>query len=247
MLSICPHWYLLHEIFGSNASSALPFQFSMNQSAVMNGDNEPRTNGDHIKSEPMQFVDETLGDSDSGDLAHSSDSYQCQDDYVNHSQVLSNHSHVENVSPQQLPPPRAPDLNGDSFVTNFRHSLSTLVNEHQQRKQQQQQQQSDDRSMDAYQVKYLKLLEQRHKLDAQRLSNENNIKLRELQLASERHEFDKMCRLKELDLKRAEIESNERLRLLEMEKSERMEKLKIELDFKIQLAQLGGATTSNGN
>lgn len=52
------------------------------------------------------------------------------------------------------------------------------------------------------------------------------------------NEFERMCRLKEIDLKRMEIESNERIRLLQLEKEERVEKFKLELDFKIQMAKL---------
>lgn len=238
ILSICPHWYLLHEIFGSRASSALPFQFSMNQTTNANGETESHQNENDIKIEPMQFADDAIGDSDfDGDLAQSSDSFQCHDNFAYHSRDNQNDSHVteqpSQQSPrrkdahQQRPPEMADEMNSG-------HTTKLPPTDHQN----QQKSPSDDHSADMYQLKYLKLIEQRCKLDGQRLLNENNVKMKELQLSSERHEFEKMCRLKEIDLKRMEIESSERVRLLQLEKEERMEKLKLELDFKIQMAKL---------
>lgn len=241
ILCICPHWYLLHEIFGSNASSALPFQFSMNQPTNANGEIESRTNENDIKIEPTPFADETIGDSDfSGDLAQSSDSFQCHDDVLYHRRDNQNGSHEkEQPSP---PSPRRKDAyqhrppdSADSIEMNFgQPSKSSIIDQ----PHHSQQAPSDKHASDLYQMKYLKLLEQKCKLDAQRVSNENNLKLKEIQVSGERYEFEKMCRLKEIDLKRMEIESNERIRLLQLEKEERMEKLKLELDFKIQMAKL---------
>lgn len=242
ILSICPHWYLLHEIFGSNASSALPFQFSMNQSTNANGETESRTNENDIKIEPMQFADETIADSDfSGDLAQSSDSFQCHDDYLYHRSDNQNDSH-ERQDPPQLSPRRKdanqqrPPENSVANEMNFGQASKPSSTDQPQHSQHSPP--SDNRTTDLYQIKYLKLLEQKYKLDALRLSNENNMKMKEIQVASERFEFEKMCRLKEIDLKRMEIESNERIQRLQLEKEERMEKLKLELDFKIQMAKL---------
>lgn len=200
---------------------------------------ESRTNESDVKIEPMQFADETIGDSDfSGDLAQSSDSFQCHDDFL-YQPRNENQNNSHEAEPLSQTSPRRKDAhqhrppeNADAIDVNFGHTSKTSSIE------QQQPLSSDDRSSDLYQMKYLKLLEQRCKVDALRLSNENNAKMKEIQLLSERNEFEKMCRLKEIDLKRMEIESNERIRLLQLEKDERMEKLKLELDFQVQMAKL---------
>lgn len=80
-----------------------------------------------------------------------------------------------------------------------------------------------------------KLLQQRLQIEAQRISNKHSLKLEKHKLAKDRFEFEKMCRLKELDMKKYKIESNEKLRILQLEKEERLEKLKLEYDFKVQM------------
>lgn len=207
----------------------------MNQSTNVNGDTESRSNENEIKVEPMQFADETNGDSDySGDLAQSSDSFQCHDDFLYHRRDAPADPHGRQELPQQSPrrkdahqhrPPESADADE---ATTGQASKSFFIDPRHQSQQ----------SSDLYQVKYLKLLEQRYKLDALRLSNENGMRMKEIQLSNERYEFEKIARMKEIDLRRMEIESNERIRVLQLEKEERMEKLKLELDFKVQMAKL---------
>lgn len=59
---MCPHFHLLHEIFGTSASSRLPFQFSN----FCNFDKDDYEQYD-IKHEPNIFYDESENSEFSGD------------------------------------------------------------------------------------------------------------------------------------------------------------------------------------
>lgn len=204
----------------------------MNQPTNASEETETPTNENDIKIEPMPFADETIGDSDfSGDQAQSSDSFQCHDDFLYHSRDKQNGSQAKHLPSQQSPRRKDPHRhraaeNVDAIERNSGHTSKST---HTEQPLHSQQLPSDS---DFYRTKFLKFLEQGCIPEAQRVSNDNN------QASSERYEFEKMCRLKEIDLKRMEIESNERIRLMQLEKEERVEKFKLELDFKLEMAKL---------
>lgn len=71
--------------------------------------------------------------------------------------------------------------------------------------------------------------EDRWKMEELKLQHEK------LQMEKLRQQWERDLKEKELEVRRKDIETNERLRILEIEKEERMEKFKIEQDCKLQL------------
>lgn len=61
-MAVCPHFHMLHEIFGTSASSRLPFQFS--SSCFVDRD---EFDAFEVKSEPAHYFDDT-DHSDAGGL-----------------------------------------------------------------------------------------------------------------------------------------------------------------------------------
>lgn len=196
---MCPHWNLLHDIFGSEASSLLPFQFSSQPS-----DSEPYVEC-KMEREIDHFLDESIMDGEnSSELAQSSDSYQNGSAEVE--LKLSNNS----FTTKSMFTPQCNLTETNTALDNFAENSG----------------------------KYSSTLETKMKIEEQRFLNESIIKQEELKLAKEKFDFEKECRLKELEMKKSEMESSERIRILQLEKEERLERLKLELDFKVQMAKL---------
>lgn len=91
--------------------------------------------------------------------------------------------------------------------------------------------------MSDWKNKRIDVISEKNKLLLDKGQREEKWKEAELRLSEEKFNFEKDYRLKELELKRMEIEKEERLAKLklEMEKEERLQKLKMELEFKLQL------------
>lgn len=199
LYKMCPHWNLLHEIFGSEASSLLPFQFSSQPS-----DSEPYVEC-KMEREIDHYMDESMIDGEnSSELAQSSDSYQ--NGLVETESKRLNNS----FSAKSMFTPQCNLTETNASLENFPENGT----------------------------KYTSPIDTKMKIEEQRFLNESIMKQEELKLAKEKFEFEKECRLKELEMKKGEMESAERIRILQLEKEERLERLKLELDFKVQMAKL---------
>lgn len=221
---MCPHFHILHEIFGSEASSRLPFQFSKSGISI-NDDNDQHYDAGRSDA----YMDESNdNNSDFSDAQHNdNDSVQSiqNSHYEPRSRRKSQSHRQRNMSFHNVLIPelemheipqiksefkrhkpneesRTNGIDNSDLVNEFRNEMENYA------AQQQQQNRSD---------------EERH---------------RKIELLNQRFELEKVCRLRELELKKYEIDSNEKVRILQLEKEERMERLKLELDFKVQMGKL---------
>lgn len=207
-MAVCPHFHMLHEIFGTSASSRLPFQFASSCSV-----DRDEFDAFDVKLEPAHYYDDTdhsdavgLNQSVAADLG---DLEAMDDDGSATGARLMEKS----LSMDQLLIPRA-SMN----VSEPRHPM---------------QRRAQSRN--------------RHEIGSatRRLQQAADTE----PTARERFEFDKDMRLKELELKKYAIDSDYRLRVMQLEKEERMEKLRIQMEHKVQMARFdkGGCVSVDSN
>lgn len=210
---MCPHFHLLHEIFGTSASSRLPFQFSN----FCNFDKDDFEQYD-IKHEPNIFYDESENSEFSGEggINANFEAHNNEGDSID----TENGGYESRYTSNERE-------SGQAIESILIPAISMNETESRQRNQK--------RIREKYSNENGTISKKTHfnQTKSEAIADE-------MSFMKEKFEFEKVCRMKELDLKKYEIDSNTKLRIMQLEKEERMEKLKLELDYKVQIAKING-------
>lgn len=197
---MCPHYHSLHEIFGTAASTRLPFQFSSN--CVIDKDEYDAFD---IKVEPNAYYDDTDNSDVSGDgLNQSFDAHNGDMESIDADELIADSNKHQSMGSIFIP----------SIALNDTEPRSS--EQRRPRERYNSDQNHTPRRMHPYATK-----------------SEQDV------FARERFEFEKEIRLKELELKKYSIDNDRRIRIMQLEKDERMDRLRLELNFKVQMARIG--------
>lgn len=198
-MAVCPHYHSLHEIFGTAASTRLPFQFSSNCAI-----DKDEYDAFDIKVEPNAYYDDTENSDVSGDgLNQSFDAHNGDMDSIDADELLAD----SNKHPSM----------GSIFMPSIAlNDTEPRTSEHRRPRERYNSEHNTSRRLHPYATK-----------------SDQDV------FARERFEFEKEMRIKELELKKYSIDNDRRVRIMQLEKDERMERLRLELNFKVQMARIG--------
>lgn len=222
-MSVCPHYHTLHEIFGSAASGRLPFQFSRYGSnyadetaksdAFFGSDNSDSSDVVQPNSSESPHLNDT-------DSIHSNQNSQNDLRGTRSKTARNRQSSFHSVLVPEMELHEAPQIKSETEFKRHKSNNENYANG------------IDNNNEFRNEFENVSFPLQRSE---QETPNGDDF---QYLFAKERLELEKMCRLKELELKKYQIDSNEKLRIMEIEKDERIERLKLELDFKVQIAKL---------